>query len=65
MRKNGRNRVERLSSRGKDKNNSGEWNNIKERMKIEEIAEEADQKTFRDDESPISKLNSTNDKNTG
>lgn len=65
MRKNGRNRVERLGSRGKDKNNSGEWNNIKEWIKIEEIAEEADQKTFRDDESPISKLNSTNDKNTG
>jgi hypothetical protein len=42
MRKNGRNRVERLGIRGKDKNNSGEWNNIKERMKIEEIAEEAD-----------------------
>ena len=65
MRKNGRNRVERLGIRGKDKNNSGEWNNIKEWIKIEEIAEEADQKTFRDDESPISKLNSTNDKNTG
>ena len=62
MSKSKHHRAERTHKRGKDKKDSTDWNNGKDWIRIEEIAEQAQQKTFRDDSSPISKLNSTNDK---